>query len=264
MNFDFSDTASIARLRFKLLIRQRLGWISIGVGCFLVLTSLVIARVSYLSPLKIFLDFGLGAIFLLQMSLAVLLGSQLFSDEKSRRTLHLLLSSGVSRFGWVVGNALGIWAGLTLMCALWAGLTWALSAVVFPQSVDVAMGQALILMVMESLLVVLMSMLASFMMRPLLALVATGASVVFLHSITSLQRIFTDPQVGVYTDDRGLDVVLWAARLLPPLEWFDLKLFVGYVAQVPWIFVAKMCGIGLMWAILLAAAAWYRFERMDL
>ena len=257
---------ALAYLRLRLLLRQKLGWISIGIGCLLVGLSILVANVSFVNPEKIFWDFSLGVIFVLQVGLSVLLGSQIYSDEKERRTLHLLLTSGVSRAHWIIGNAIGIWLALSLMNLLWFLLTLGTAALSFEVTTvgKVMALQAVLLISVETLVLILFSMFTSFFVRPLIALSASALATVFMHSLGSLQRVFTDPQAGILLQARVFSIVLWMGRALPPLEWLDLKSFVGYEAQMPWFYVAQMAGLGILWAILFAAFSWARFDRMDL
>jgi ABC-type transport system involved in multi-copper enzyme maturation permease subunit len=254
----------LAWLRVRLLLRQKLGWLSIGVGVALVFLSLVTAQVSWVNPQKIFWDFSLAVIFVLQISLAVFLGTQLFHDEKNRRTLHLLLSSGVSRTSWAIGNGLGIFAGLSAMAILWFVVTLITDSLAF-EGLSLTMPlQTVLLLIVEVLVVVFFSMLLSFLLRPLLALAVSSSLVIFLHSLESLERIFTDPNVGRFVDKAMASYVLEIAKVLPPLHWLDLKSFVGYEASLPWIQVGQLGIMGVLWAGLCVLAASLRFERMDL
>lgn len=254
----------ILRIRFWLMIRQKLGWMSFLVGIGLVLMSVVTARVSFVKPEKIFWDFSLGVIFLLQTGLAVYLGSQIYPDEKNRRTLHLLLSAGVSRGAWVWGNVLGLWTALSAILAFWFVSMALTSLFVFGQFPWMMAFQTVLLMGLETLVLLAMGVLVSFIVRPLLALTATAALTALLHSLSQLQRVFTDPQVGVYIEEGLAKYFLFAARFLPPLEWFDLKPFVGFDAALPWATVLPLALVALLWAFVLNFAATLKFERMDL
>jgi ABC-type transport system involved in multi-copper enzyme maturation permease subunit len=254
----------LAWLRVRLLLRQKLGWLSVAVGVGLVFLSLVTAQVSWVNPQKIFWDFSLAVMFVLQLSLAVYLGTQLFNDEKNRRTLHLLLSSGVSRSTWAIGNGLGIFVGLSAMNLLWFLITAMTDALVFPATSWIMPLQAFLLLVVEVLVIVFLSMLLSFLLRPLLALAVSAALVIFVHSLESLERIFTDPNIGRFVDKAMASYVLELAKVLPPLHWLDLKSFVGYESALPWSQVLQLGAIGLLWAGLCVLAASLRFERMDL
>jgi ABC-type transport system involved in multi-copper enzyme maturation permease subunit len=260
----FRNIFALARIRMRLLLRQKLGWISLSVGVGLVFLSFLVSNVSFINPQKIFWDFALATSFVLQLSLAVFLGSQLFHEERGRRTLHLILSSGVSRLQWLVGNALGIWAALTLMHVLCFVVTLFSSKLKFEGGLELMAAQSSFLLNIEVLLVLLMSIVLSLFLRQMLALAFSAILVVLLHSMNSIQSIFTDPQVGRYVEDNGASVVLWLARFLPPLEWLDLKSFVGYEPSVSWALVGQMTGLGLLWAVFLVCVSWLRFEKLDL
>jgi ABC-2 type transport system permease protein len=260
----FAKILALAWLRLKLLLRQKLGWISILVGVGLVVISLLVANVSFVNAMKIFWDFSLSVIFVLQLTLALYLGSQLYSDEKNRRTLHLLLTSGLSRSQWIVGNVLGIFLALLAMQALWYGVVLATSYLVFSDAYVFISLQAMALQSVEVFLLIFFALFSSLFLRPVLSLISVVIVTFFLHSLTSLQNIFTDPQVGRFVDDRGSSFVLIAARFLPPLEWLDLKPLVGYQESLSWLTFSGIAASGILWASLFGVLAWLRFERMDL
>jgi len=260
----FKKITALTFIRMKLLLRQKLGWMSALVGVLLVLISIPVSELSFINPQKIFWDFSLGIIFVLQVSLAVFLGSQLYHEERGRRTLHLVLSAGVSRFEWLVGNLFGNFFSLSLMNFLWLAFTYGASAVMFEEKVHWIVIQSSLLLSVEVFIVLSFSILMSLVLRQMLALSFSALLVVLLHSMSSIQRVFTDPQVGRFVDDNGVSSVLWIARLLPPLEWLDLKMFVGYQEQVASSLVFQMTGLGIFWCIFLMCLSWLRFEKMDL
>jgi len=255
---------SLARLRFFLILRQRLGWASLLVGIFLVFVGFLTADVSYVSPSRIFWDFALGFSFVLQMGLALYLGSQLFADEKQRRTLHLLLSSGLSRSSWILGNALGLWLALIAIDLVWFGFSVGVAFLNFGVHDITLQLQVKILQALEILIVIPLALFCSLWVRPLLALVLSLAICLLVHSVDSLQRIFTDPQSGRFMQEHFVSIVIWASKLLPPLDWFNVKDYVGYESQVAWSLVGLLLLVSLVWAFVLSVASWLRFERMDL
>ncbi len=258
------DVFEILRIRVMLLLRQKLGWMSIIVGLLLVVLSLIVAQVSFINPLKIFWDFALGASFTLQILLGLFLSTQVFNDEKYRRTLHLVLSGGVHRAAWLLGMGLGIWVVLVIMNGAWFLVSGVMAGLHF-NSWDWMMPlQSTIALSLETLVLVFLGLFISMWVKPVLSLTLAALLTVLLHSLTSLQRVFTDPQVGRFIDDGGSAWVLWAARLLPPLEWFDLKVMVGYQSSVEWSLLLQLAVLSILWSAVLAAAAWLRFDRMDL
>lgn len=71
---------------------------------------------------------------------------------------------------------------------------------------------------------------SNFFIRICLALILSATLTVFLHSQVSLMSILTDTQTGAFNKPMLQPVLQWVVPLLPPLEWFDLRVLVGYQA----------------------------------
>jgi ABC-type transport system involved in multi-copper enzyme maturation permease subunit len=253
----------LAVLRLFLMLRQKMGWMSLLVGVVLVAISMVAADVSYLSSGKIFMDFALAASFVIQTFLALFFGSNLFEDEKNRRTLHLILSGGVTRLEWILGNVLGVWVALLAMDLVWFTVTIGVINLQYAITDYSLLFQVKILQGIECLVLVSLTMFFSFWVKPILAL-ALGFSVgLFAHSVNQIQAIFMDPISGRFVDSTVFSGVYWMSKIMPPLEWYDLKSLVGYEGAIPWLVALGLVGLALVWAAVLLTASWLRFDRMD-
>jgi len=254
----------LVSLRFKLLLRQKIGWVSLLAGVALILMGYSTANVSFVSPAKIFWDFSLGLSFALVHILGIYLAGQLFHDEKDRRTLHLVLVGGVSRVRWLIGNTLGIWLGLLAIDGVWFVTTWLVSWTSFSWLGSPLLIQVKILQALSLLVVISFTALFSLLLRPLLALFLSASLAIFLYSVSSIERIFSDTSSAPLVDASWALSVLKVAKFLPPLEWFDLKMFVGYESSVAWgpMFLTSILGIA--WSALLLGLASWRFSRLDL
>lgn len=255
----------VIRFRLALLVRQKIAWAAlVSLAIFMVL-AMMVANASFIKPLKIFWDFSLAINFILQVFMALFLSTQLYSEESNKRTLHLLLSSGLSRESWTVGNGLGIFLALQILNYFSFAFSLLLSRMAFGEVGTWVMAfQNYLLWSAESLILIFLGLALSFCVRPLLALLAAFSLVALLHNVAALQNIFLDEVTGRFVNDGGARVVLWIARLLPPLDWFDLKAFVNYEASFSWAYCAGMLGVGILWAALLATLGIERFKRMDL
>ncbi|MEO5667281.1 MAG: ABC transporter permease subunit [Bdellovibrionota bacterium] len=251
-------------LRLRLLLRQKIGWLSLLAGLFFILVGYTTATISFVSPAKIFWDFALGLSFVLVHLLGLYLAAQLFHDEKERRTLHLVLVSGVSRSRWLVANILGIFLGLMVIEAAWFGMTEIMGVGLLESWGGWIVVQAKLLQAMSLLIVLSYTALFSLMLRPLLALILSLSLTVFLYSMSSIERVFSDELSGAFVNSTWALSVIKIAKFLPPLEWFDLKMFVGYHDQIAWSTVGLTMLLGLAWSALLLGLASWRFSRLDL
>ncbi len=255
----------VALFRFRLLCRQKLAWAALAAVAFFIVLSLLTARVSFVKPEKIFWDFSLALHFICQVFLALYFSTLLFFEESQRRTLHLLLSSGLSRSAWMLGNTLGFFFALLLLNIFSFLFSLTLSYVTFSElGTWVLAFQNHLLLAVEILILLFLGLGLSFFMRPLLALLASLSLCALLHNIDGLQRIFSDPQTGRFNSDFGLGSVLVLARLLPPLEWFDLKSFMNYQDSFSWIYCLQVSIVGILWAAFIGFLTLQKFKRMDL
>lgn len=255
---------NVAYMRFFLLIKQKLGWVCSGISFLFFFVSIALAQVSYLNSGKLFWDFSLGIIFVLQIVMTIYLAGSLFHDEKDRKTLHLVLSTGVSRIQWLLGNALGIWVALTLFHLMWMILCFGISVFYFPLKSYSIVFQSTVLLSMEVAVLIGMMFSISMMLRKFLVLFAGSALMFFLHSIDSLERVFTDPQVGYVADANSSHWILWIARLFPPFEWYDIRIFVGYQNQISSNLSCYMLLLTMSWVALFGFLSWLIFEKKDL
>ncbi len=254
---------AIVKLRLRLLFRQKLGLGIFGALAGAALAGRIAAGLSWTWPAKVHWDFFLGINFSITSILALYLGSQLYHEERGRRTLHLTLAAGVSRTEWLVGHLFATW--LLFVGAQAFGTIVAFFSATGMESVDPApilLAQAAL--ALEYLILISGALFASLWVRPLLAFLATGALTVFLHGVDSIERILSNEQYGRFVDAAGPGAALWISRALPPLHWFDLRDFVAYrLPEDPWL-LAKLAALALVWSTLLTSAAAARFERMDL
>jgi ABC-type transport system involved in multi-copper enzyme maturation permease subunit len=256
--------STLILLRLKIMLRQRFAWMSFGVGLLLILSGYSMASVSFVSPHKLYYNFSLGISFVALHLLAIYQGAQLFTDEKDRRTLQLLLVSGVSRAKWIVGNVLGFWLAFVVMDALWLLLTWLIGGLAFGFWGEIILIQVKILQAFSVLIVISLTLLSTLLLRNVLALALSASLTFFLYSVSSLEAVFKDSQTAHLMESSWALEVIKVAKILPPLEWFDLKSFVGYETSVSWVLVLGVSALGILWTSLLLGLAVLRFRKMDL
>lgn len=254
---------NVARLRWRLLVRDRRGWGALAAGLACVPLSLTFAQVSFLDSVRIYWDFVLASSFIVQVLMAAYVSTSLFDEERRRRTLSLVLASGVSRSAWLVGNGLGLWAVFSTYAFAWWLAGVACSALAFGSGAWLLGFQAQLVLCFETLILISVGLALSLWVRPFLAFLGVLVLTFFLHSVSSLERIFVDPQTGRFVQADGARLVLKAAHFLPPLESFDLRVLVGYETSAGWGLVATLVALGVAWSALLLFGAAAKLERTD-
>ena len=253
----------LAKFRFKLLLRQKLGWGAMcGAACY-VPFALFLAFSSYVRPDKIFWDMSTGFSFVVSMILATYLGSHLFKDEQTRKTLSFVLTLKASRKDWIYGNWCGIAALLGVSIVGWTVLVTLgalLASGIFPPPI---LYQAQLLLILESVLVLAISMLFSFFMRPLLAWFLVGALCTLLHSKTYLEMLVVESHFEGLTKF-VYNSILFILNFLPPLEWWDIRMFVGFYEPVSLFQILLVVGLTMAWTYIILFISRLTLEGKDL
>lgn len=255
---------ALFQLRVRLLLRQKIGWLALAAGFALILLSLITAEVSYLAPEKIFLDFALGLSFVAQHFLAILLASQLFSEEQRSRTLHLVLSNGASREQWLGANLLGFWIVLCAIDLLWFLATWLCHSLFFFGEWPLLALQIKLLQWGSVAIVLSFTQLLSLLLRPLLAMAASLSLVLFLYSSSAIQAVFLDTTSGRFVSSTWALWVVEAAEFLPQLEWLDWKIYLGATCERSWAVLGGLLCLAALWTVFFSVASSMCLRRKDL
>lgn len=253
----------LASLRCLILLRQKLGWMSLIVGGALIPLVLIVARVSFVGPAKIFWDFSLGISFLLQIVLASYLGSHVLDEERARKTLHVLCAGRMTRVQWVWGQVLGTWAFITAMNFIWLLVSAGLSKAIFADAGSWIHLQTQIFVAIEVAIVVGAALLLSMFLRSALAWMSLISVLILLHSVSYLLTILKSQIFQVSGEAEAYEYLFKALYFLPPLEWLDLRVFVGYEEFFEWSQFLSIGALGVAWSLFFVFIAQRRIERLD-
>jgi ABC-type transport system involved in multi-copper enzyme maturation permease subunit len=99
---------AVALNTFREAVRDRVLYGVLGVACFVLLFTLVLAQVSLDQELRIVLDVGLASISLFSVLVAIFLGSSLLYKEIERKTLYVILPKPIHRHEFLLGKYFGI------------------------------------------------------------------------------------------------------------------------------------------------------------
>jgi ABC-type transport system involved in multi-copper enzyme maturation permease subunit len=249
---------AVALNTFKETIRNRVLLNILLFALGLILISLVVGEWSLSHQAKVIKDFGLAAMSIFGLLIAVFIGIRLMVQEMEQRTIYLILSKPIRRWEFLLGKYLGL--ALTLACnvCLMSATLWGVN-LAMDGSIDLGLAPAILLIYMEILLIVAFALFFSTISSPTLAALFTV--IVFVVGHTSA---FLREYVQVYPD-RGFHWLLKAAYyVLPNLENLNLKLaVVEHLARPPH---ALLFGFlyGLGYILFVLGCTMVLFENKDL
>lgn len=265
-----SAVGRVAVSVFRESVRDRVFYSLVLFGVLLIAVSYLIGQLTAGQDIKIIKDFGLAAISVIGLLIAVLVGVGLVWKEVERRSIYSLLAKPIHRHELVLGKYLGL--ALTLFVNV-AAMTAAYFAVLawvgaqFPAearalwtvpAADPALLKAVVLLFVELLLVTAVAVFFSTFSTPFLSIAMTlGLWVIgtFSADLRALDAVVDSP------------AAVWLGRVLyyvlPNFGAFDVKAQVVHGLPVPTSYIWTTAAYGLVYVALLTTAAVAVFARRD-
>ena len=204
------------------------------------------------------IDFGLAAVNLFGLLMAVFLGSSLLRREMERRTLYTVLSREVTRTEFLVGKYLGLLGifatGLAVVAllmvlyfAVWGALPgWPLVAALHGNLLEIAVLTAA-------------SVLLGSFTTPTLAALGTVTLYITGHATETLLDYLH------LTENKALEVPFKAIYYaFPNLTDFNFREAAAFGDAVPLRVLGLATGYALLWVVILIGAATLLFRRREL
>src|SRR4028118_1713145 len=104
----FGRIWAIASNGFREVIRDRVLYLIGFFALLLVLALQLLPEVAATTEDKIFLDFGLAAISILSVVVAIFVGTNLINKEIDKRTVLVLIPKPLNRAEFIIGKHLGL------------------------------------------------------------------------------------------------------------------------------------------------------------
>jgi ABC-type transport system involved in multi-copper enzyme maturation permease subunit len=247
---------AIAINTFREATRDRILYLILAFAVVMILASRAISLLTVGSEEKIIKDFGLGAISLFGVAAAIFVGVGLVFKEIERRTIYTLTAKPIRRSQFILGKYLGL--ALVLLVNLSIMTLAFYSLLALKGYMDVALGKAIALIFVELLLITAMAIFFSSFSSPFLSSLFTVTGYIVGHLSWSLrllqERIPSPPARWVLEA---------AYRVLPNLEYLDVKGEVVHGVPVPGADVAWAAVYGLSYTALILLAAMAVFRRRD-
>lgn len=209
---------TIANNGFQEVIRDRILYFIGFFTLLLVLAQRIIPEIAAGTHEKILLDFGIGAIAILSVIVAIFVGTALINKEIEKRTLLMLIPKPISRAELILGKHLGLTAVLAVMVAIMMGIYLAMlsfSDISYP---TVALLTASVYLLLELSLIVAVAILFGVFTSSILAtLLSFGVYLMghFSEDLVELGKLSKNASIESLTTSLYL--------VLPNLSRLDLK-----------------------------------------
>jgi len=249
---------AVALNTFKETIRNRVLLNILIFAVALILLSLVVGEWSMYQQVKVIKDFGLSAMSIFGLLIAVFIGIRLMVQELEQKTIYLIVSKPIRRWEFVFGKYLGLSITLALNVFLMSLALWG-AGYLMEGFIDWSLTPAIILLYVEILLVVAFSMLFASFMMPTVSAIATLMIFIVGHLSDYLMEF-----IQIYPD-RGYHAILKVIyHVAPNLEKLNLKIAV--VEDLPYDQNAVLFGLlyGISYILILLIITAMVFERKDL
>jgi ABC-type transport system involved in multi-copper enzyme maturation permease subunit len=215
---------AIAQNTFRETLRDRILWSALLVMLALIAFSLFAGSVSLGEDTRMIVDFGLTAIYLLQIFVAIFIGSMLLHKEVERKTFYLIIPKPITREEIILGKLVGLTATTIAVTAL---STLALFGILLLKGMHgfyFSILLSVLLSLLESIILILLSILLSGLTSPILAAVYSIAFFLIGHSTDILTALITASQ----NSPVALFFLRGAYYVLPNLEKFNIRNAVVY------------------------------------
>ena len=219
----FNRIFAIARNTFRETLRDRILWSALLVVIALTLFSLFVGSVSLEQDQRMIIDFGLTATYILQIFVAIFIGSMLIYKEIERRTFFLIIPKPIARGEIIIGKCLGLTATTATVTALSILALFSILLLKGVHGVYVPILVSVFLSTLESVILILLSILLSGLTSPILSAVYTIAFFMIGHS-SEILRTLIDSQTSLASSL----LLKFAYYIMPNLEKFNIRNDVVY------------------------------------
>jgi ABC-type transport system involved in multi-copper enzyme maturation permease subunit len=248
----------VGRNTFKEVIRDRILYGLIVFSVLIMSVSFALGQLSFAEQTRISANFGLAAIHIGAICIAIFVGSTLVMKELDKQTILTILVRPLSRTEFILGKFVGLSLVIaTVMAGL--GLVLAFVFILIGMELSIELLFALFGIFLESICLLAFALLFSMFARPVLVVCFSAAVFLIGHWFSSL-KYFSEKAPGSFID--------WTYKtirfFIPNLEMLNWKNLVVYHDSAAELHIASSAAYSLIWTLLLIVFTAVLFERKDL
>lgn len=239
-------------LKSKILINVFL------IGLAMMVITYVASEFTYGVPEKVALDFGLSMLWFSSCGIALFMGVGLISKEIDSRTVYMIISRPIPRYGFVLGKVAGLIAVLVINIALLAAMTLTATAFLGGEVSDLvfwSLGYTLLEAVLLLLVVIFFSLLAN----NILAIIISFLLLTVGHAVQETQNyqfVVTRPFLK--------EILEFYHLVLPAFYKLNLKDFMLYNQTLPLDYLLTNLAYGVAYSLFVLIFIIFLFNRKNL
>lgn len=253
-----NTTLTIAKNTFRETIRDKILMSAWFVIIGIILFSLFVGSISHDHNVRIITNFSVSAIYILQVFIALFLGSYLMYKEIDKKTFFLIIPKPVSRFSIIIGKCIGLL--LAAVCTTFFS-TLFLFVLLFAfggTSYIIPIIIATLLSLAETSLLILISITFSSFMSPVLAFVSAFSVYLISHGGEILRFMYMTTETPIVAT-----VTKFIYHVMPNFEKFNIRNDIVY-GTLP---TMQMIGFSMLYwaayAAILIFIAYQVFKRKE-
>ncbi len=248
----------IAKNTFRESVRDRvlLGAALLSIAAMLI--SLFVGSISLDQDFRIIIDLSLAAIYLLQIFIAIFIGSSLIYKEVERKTFFLIIPKPVEREAIIIGKALGLMCTTIVMTVITGGALSLLLLMKGGASYIPSLIASILMSYPEVLILILFSFLFSLFSSPIFSALFTFAFFIVGHSESILRTVID--KTSEVTLKALLTIIYY---VLPNLEKFNVRNDVVYKHLPDLKNIALALSYALVYITLLFLANRFLFKKKE-
>lgn len=228
----------------------------IGFGIFLV--TYVAYSFTYGAPERVALDFGLGALSLSTVGIALFIGVGILSNEIDNRTVYLVISRPVPRYSFLLGKLIGLFIVLALNVLILSIITLALYFFIGGDYSSL-ISWAILFIGIEATLILAIVSFFSLVTSKVMSVIYTLVIYIVGHSIDGAKLItFVQKRPAV---EFVLDFYHF---LLPGFYKLNLKDYVLYDQKIELSYLLGSTAYGIVYGMAVVLLSIYIFEKKNL
>ncbi|MCO4755487.1 MAG: hypothetical protein KC478_13480 [Bacteriovoracaceae bacterium] len=255
---ELKKVQTVASYTFQEVLKSKVLYNIMFLGLGLLIVTYVAQQFTYGAPSRIALDFGVGALSLSSVGIAIFMGVGLLSKEIENRTVYMIVSRPVKRSSFVLGRILGLNLILVLNILILSLLTLtvyfltggAVQPLIFWTILFIVIEASMVLLVVS-----LLSLLTSATLSVILSLVIFFAG----HAIK-------EAQMTTFTQNRP--VLEWILDFyhvaLPAFGKINTRDLLLYNQTVDGQFLMSALGYSFTYSAFLVALILIIFEKKNL